>query len=490
MSERDGFLRAIVASPRDDLPRLVYADWLEERGEGDHAAFIRVQCALARCEAGDERDWLEAVERRLLRKSDHRRSWAPAPVRDRATSWEFERGFASRIEIGAASYLEFGEELRAAAPIRHVELGQIEREHLVALASSRWLDGLELLDLEDTEPIGEPFDDLTGADPLIESLVARFTSAGIKEFGLMGRMIFPILSAWERRLVPLPRFTIGRRFRAMSSTFQDIGCRDFAGGLRRARVLALPTRRYFGAPLCDGLSGLESLILENAWGSEGWSPMRSVEYQPIGGYAVRPLRELAIRRGRLVAGELQKILETPRLRTLSRLELSGLLVEGGWPELFQGTGHSALRSLSVSCAGFAAMSAGLPGGVWERFPNLAHLAIEDADFDRGDDILAALAGSGLAPRLRKLSLRGMHVTDRGIGILRRAGVLERLHVLGLEHCRLDDAAIEGLIAAGPWPALSLLDLGGADLGKSAADRLREEFGSLVELGPEARTPGR
>jgi uncharacterized protein (TIGR02996 family) len=41
------FLRAICWSPFDDGPRLVYADWLEERGECARAEFIRVQVALA-----------------------------------------------------------------------------------------------------------------------------------------------------------------------------------------------------------------------------------------------------------------------------------------------------------------------------------------------------------------------------------------------------------------------------------------------------------
>jgi uncharacterized protein (TIGR02996 family) len=35
------FLDAVLASPDDDLPRLVYADWLEERRRGDRAAMIR-----------------------------------------------------------------------------------------------------------------------------------------------------------------------------------------------------------------------------------------------------------------------------------------------------------------------------------------------------------------------------------------------------------------------------------------------------------------
>jgi uncharacterized protein (TIGR02996 family) len=33
VSAHDGFLHEILASPGDDGPRLVYADWLQERGD-------------------------------------------------------------------------------------------------------------------------------------------------------------------------------------------------------------------------------------------------------------------------------------------------------------------------------------------------------------------------------------------------------------------------------------------------------------------------
>lgn len=46
MSEQAAFIKAIVQSPDDDLPRLVYADWLEENGSSDRAEFIRVQCRI------------------------------------------------------------------------------------------------------------------------------------------------------------------------------------------------------------------------------------------------------------------------------------------------------------------------------------------------------------------------------------------------------------------------------------------------------------
>src|SRR5947209_6043535 len=48
MSESDPFLAAILGAPDDDLPRLIYADWLDERGDPARAEFILLQVELAR----------------------------------------------------------------------------------------------------------------------------------------------------------------------------------------------------------------------------------------------------------------------------------------------------------------------------------------------------------------------------------------------------------------------------------------------------------
>ena len=49
MTDRESFLKAIIASPDDHIPRLVFADWLDEFGAGDLDAttveFIRVSCS-------------------------------------------------------------------------------------------------------------------------------------------------------------------------------------------------------------------------------------------------------------------------------------------------------------------------------------------------------------------------------------------------------------------------------------------------------------
>ncbi len=41
--DRDTFIRQIIATPAEDGPRLVFADWLDEQGEADRAEFIRIQ---------------------------------------------------------------------------------------------------------------------------------------------------------------------------------------------------------------------------------------------------------------------------------------------------------------------------------------------------------------------------------------------------------------------------------------------------------------
>ena len=44
--EREAFLRAIFADPDNDMPRLVFADWLDEQGESAWAELIRLQCEI------------------------------------------------------------------------------------------------------------------------------------------------------------------------------------------------------------------------------------------------------------------------------------------------------------------------------------------------------------------------------------------------------------------------------------------------------------
>jgi uncharacterized protein (TIGR02996 family) len=120
MTHDEAFLQAIIETPDDDTPRLVYADWLEEHGDAERAEFIRVQVQLA-ClpEEDPRRPALKLRERALL--SRHEATWA-GPFRGRVESWKFRRGFVEQITTGAAKFLTQTEQLFRLAPIRHVRL--------------------------------------------------------------------------------------------------------------------------------------------------------------------------------------------------------------------------------------------------------------------------------------------------------------------------------------------------------------------------------
>lgn len=103
MTLDDAFLRAITENPDDDTPRLIYADWLEERGD-PRGEFIRIQIAVAHeryCAA--RRLPLEARERELL--EHHQDTWL-GTLRPMLTRWSFRRGFLDTVAVPASVYLQ------------------------------------------------------------------------------------------------------------------------------------------------------------------------------------------------------------------------------------------------------------------------------------------------------------------------------------------------------------------------------------------------
>lgn len=67
LDEREAFLRAIFSDPTNDLPRLVYADWLDENRSPERAGLIRVQCEIAAHSEGHVPPELLAREAEWLR---------------------------------------------------------------------------------------------------------------------------------------------------------------------------------------------------------------------------------------------------------------------------------------------------------------------------------------------------------------------------------------------------------------------------------------
>ena len=105
MSDDELLRAAIVARPDEDLPRLVYADFLQEAGHDDRAELIRVQCALERLPPADpERLELTRRETELL-AATKMRAWR---IPDLTGPQTFRRGMIESVETTAESLVRLG----------------------------------------------------------------------------------------------------------------------------------------------------------------------------------------------------------------------------------------------------------------------------------------------------------------------------------------------------------------------------------------------
>lgn len=142
MTERDALYAAVLASPADDLPRLVFADWCDDHGEPDRAEFIRVQVELARLPADDPRRGpLEDREDELLDAGHDR--WKVPDIRG---VQGFVRGFVELWDGTAEWLLAAADRLFDQAPIRVVRVRNADR-YAGRLTRLRGLARVEELDL-------------------------------------------------------------------------------------------------------------------------------------------------------------------------------------------------------------------------------------------------------------------------------------------------------------------------------------------------------
>src|SRR4051794_11590535 len=118
MTHDDAFLADIIANPADESLRLIYADYLDERGD-PRGEFIRVQCELARQVPASRREELEARARQLL--DEHEEEWA-GPLPPAVTGRTFERGFVTGVKMKAKGFSRLRTVLGTCPTVRHLHL--------------------------------------------------------------------------------------------------------------------------------------------------------------------------------------------------------------------------------------------------------------------------------------------------------------------------------------------------------------------------------
>ncbi len=145
LPEWDLLLKAVVASPGDDLPRLVAADWLDEHGEPERAEFVRVQVERAKA----DRPELKYREQQLWNNPLLGPLWAVEACPHIATldfgtsvravglngaeRVTFHRGFPSRVACTADEWLRYGGGIVPRQPVRELSLSRCSEVEL-----ARW----------------------------------------------------------------------------------------------------------------------------------------------------------------------------------------------------------------------------------------------------------------------------------------------------------------------------------------------------------------
>jgi uncharacterized protein (TIGR02996 family) len=103
ISERE-LLADIVATPDDDGPRLVYADWLLDRGD-PRGELVNAQCALERAERADrpvdETEPLRKAARQLI--DQHESTWLDPLFAITAGYYELRRGLVEHVDLMQAT---------------------------------------------------------------------------------------------------------------------------------------------------------------------------------------------------------------------------------------------------------------------------------------------------------------------------------------------------------------------------------------------------
>jgi uncharacterized protein (TIGR02996 family) len=141
--EGEALIRAIIGAPEDDTLRLIFADWLEERGDVLRAELIRVQCELAhppsRGSGSRRRAALKRREDRLLQSQGKMWAGPLAPVLDH---YAFSRGFVDAVSLNGKLFLAQAEALFRLDPITCVKLTSMPADRIPELAACSYLSRL------------------------------------------------------------------------------------------------------------------------------------------------------------------------------------------------------------------------------------------------------------------------------------------------------------------------------------------------------------
>ncbi|MFL5341272.1 MAG: TIGR02996 domain-containing protein [Gemmataceae bacterium] len=153
MPDREPFMRMICDHPDDDGPRLVYADWLEERGDTARSEFIRLQIERSRLPADDSESRMQLSVRCDELHRVHGGAWRAELPPLPGISWGvFHRGFVhNAVAQSAEAFLAHAEMLFCASPVDEVWFQNLGVEGAKLLAESPLLARIAVLNVSNAQ---------------------------------------------------------------------------------------------------------------------------------------------------------------------------------------------------------------------------------------------------------------------------------------------------------------------------------------------------
>lgn len=471
-SEAAALLAAVRAAPDDDAPRLVYADWLDEHGQPDRAAFIRLQVERARLPRFDPRRVvLQCLADRLFDR--HGADWrAELPQLDGIVWGAFDRGFPHAVLARTLPFFEqAADRLAAFAPIDTLTLsGPDAPTRLRAVRAYPWLRTLRIRHLG---LIGRPADEFFDSPLLSTVRTLDLTGLGLENGGVAALARAGPLEVL-RELI-LDRNAIG------SGGLETLARARGLRGLTRLRVRG------------DGEDALGDDPIVRADGVEALA----------GSHVFADLEALDLAGNQVGDEAVAYIVQSPHLVNLRELNLAAndltadgleILDEAGWEVRFESldlsrnpigdegaerlaeseVGNELVRLVLDGCGIGPDGAAALARADW--FPALQTLSLNDNEIGSAVRSLAT-AGAGLGD----LRLRNTELEAAEVRAVARSASLAGLLTLDLSENYLGAAGVEAVGASPHLRRLALLDLSAGGLSEEV-DSTGPALAAVARLG--------
>jgi uncharacterized protein (TIGR02996 family) len=489
--EEDAFYQSILDSPDDDAPRLVFADWLEDHGQPERAAFVRAQVRLAAIDEDDparpdllrdEAAYLPTAMAAL--RARERVGWLAAVPRWATKYLSYDRGFPGRLVATARHFVAHGEALAAAVPVQHLRLGGLRqaREAVAACPALRRMRSLSVRDENVTThavPLLAASPHAAGLTRLemprcwlraeaVAALAASPHLAGLRHLDLEGNG--GIEDEGAAALASSPHLRSLRTLDLGQCRVGVRGVRELAGSqaLAGLRQLSLSSAlSVHTLATSHRLAALERLDL--SWAVD-WPAAARELLRPPG---LPALRRLCLG-GRRWTADLWGVEPAARLRG----GLSLRLTQPGGPAgaVTDSPLLAACRELELygggadTCQGLVRSAA--VGGLVKLWLYRCPLTTED---------VAALATSPHFLSLRELSLGANPLTEASVAALLAAPFAGRLTRLDLSHVQFEEGCWRLLARTDALSSLHELRLSEVELRQWPAlhEELKRRFGARI-----------